>query len=329
MHKSTESCQIDFAFTAYSLYIFAGELNFSNIVEAAMKTVPYILTFLLLTTLSDAQLKKRVAVSVFEDRSGAGYNHLGAGVADMLVTALVKSGKFIVIERAELDKVLNEQKLGESGLVTPESAPKIGKLLGAELFVVGSVSEFGTKESNIGGSVPLFGAALKTKTARAVVDVRLVNTTSGEIIAAETKEGSESSTGVAVSYESIDFNNMDSWDDTDAGKATREAVNGVVELITENMTKIPWMGKILKVNADGTVLMKPGSEGNVKPGMDFDVFRVGEDVIDPDTGMSLGAEETKVATIKVTDDALKGKAAKAKVIDGKDLQNNDVVREPN
>jgi len=304
-------------------------LNFSNFVEAAMKTVPYILTFLLLTTLSDAQLKKRVAVSVFEDRSGAGYNHLGAGVADMLVTALVKSGKFIVIERAELDKVLNEQKLGESGLVTPESAPKIGKLLGAELFVVGSVSEFGTKESNIGGSVPLFGAALKTKTARAVVDVRLVNTTSGEIIAAETKEGSESSTGVAVSYESIDFNNMDSWDDTDAGKATREAVNGVVELITENMTKIPWMGKILKVNADGTVLMKPGSEGNVKPGMDFDVFRVGEDVIDPDTGMSLGAEETKVATIKVTDDALKGKAAKAKVIDGKDLQNNDVVREPN
>jgi curli biogenesis system outer membrane secretion channel CsgG len=293
-----------------------------------MKTLPFVLALLLYVSFSDAQLKKRVAVATFEDKSGSGYNHLGSGVADMLTTALVKSGKFIVIERQELEKVLDEQKLGESGLVTPESAPKVGKLLGAELFVVGSVSEFGTKESNIGGSVPLFGAALKTKTARAVVDVRLVNTTSGEIIAAETKEGSESSTGVAVSYESIDFNNMDSWDDTDAGKATREAVDGVVELITENMTKIPWMGKILKVNADGTVLMKPGSEGNVKPGMTFDVFRVGEDVIDPDTGMSLGAEETKIGTIKVTDDALKGKAAKAKVTDGKDLQNNDIVREP-
>ncbi|MFA6468932.1 MAG: CsgG/HfaB family protein [Bacteroidota bacterium] len=292
-----------------------------------MKTTAFFLTVFLLVSFSDAQLKKRVAVSVFEDRSGSGYNHLGSGVADMLTTALVKSGKFIVIERAELDKVLEEQKLGESGLVTPESAPKVGKLLGAELFVVGSVSEFGTKESNVGGSVPLFGAALKTKTARAVVDVRLVNTTSGEIIAAETKEGSESTTGVSVSYEDIDFNNMDSWDDTDAGKATREAVDGVVELITENMKNIPWSGKVLKVNADGTLLMKPGSDGNVKPGMEFDVFRVGEDVIDPDTGMSLGAEETKVGSIKVTDDALKGKAAKAKITEGKDFKNNDIVRE--
>ncbi|MFA6455589.1 MAG: CsgG/HfaB family protein [Bacteroidota bacterium] len=292
-----------------------------------MKLLSVILSLLLFFSFSDAQLKKRVAVSVFEDRSGSGYNHLGSGVADMLTTALVKSGKFIVIERQELEKVLEEQKLGESGLVTPESAPKVGKLLGAELFVVGSVSEFGTKESNIGGNVPLFGGALKTKTARAVVDVRLVNTTTGEIIAAETKEGSESTTGVAVRYEDIDFNNMDSWDDTDAGKAAREAVNGVVELITENMTKIPWSGKVLKVNSDGTMLIKPGSEGNVKPGMEFDVFRVGEDVLDPDTGMSLGAEETKVGSIKVTEDALKGKAAKAKITEGKDFKNNDIVRE--
>ncbi len=293
-----------------------------------MKTLSIFVLLALTAASLDAQLKKRVAVSTFEDRSGAGYNHLGAGVADMLVSALVKSGKFVVIERAELEKVLNEQKLGESGLVTPESAPKLGKLLGAELFVVGSVSEFGTKESNIGGSVPLFGAALKTKTARAVVDVRLVNTTTGEIIAAETKEGSESTTGVAVNYEGIDFNNMDSWDDTDAGKATRKAVNGVVELVTANMSKIPWMGKVLKVNADGTLLMKPGSEGNVTPGMEFDVFRIGEEVIDPDTGLSLGAEESKVGRIKVTEDALKGKAAKAKIVEGKEIQNNDVIREP-
>ena len=157
--------------------------------------------------------------------------------------------------------------------------------------------------------------------------MRLVNTTTGEIIAAESKEGSESTTGVNVRYESIDFNNMDSWDDTDIGKATRKAIDGVVELITDNMSKIPFGGKILKVNSDGTLLMKPGSEGNVKVGDEFDVFRVGEDVIDPDTGLSLGAEETKIGHIKVTEDALKGKAAKAKIVEGKDIQNNDIVRE--
>jgi curli biogenesis system outer membrane secretion channel CsgG len=223
-----------------------------------------------------AQLKKRIAVARFQDRSGSGWNNIGDGVADMLVTALVKSGKYLVLEREEMEKIIQEQKFSNSSLVTPETAAKVGKLLGAELFVIGSVSEFGTKQSSVGGNVPLFGGSLTTKKARAVVDVRLVSITTGEILAAETKDGEESSTGVSVRYEAIDFGNSTSWDNTDIGKATRQAVDGCVELITENMAKIPWSGKVLRVNADGTILMKPGSEGNVKTGMEFTVFREGE-----------------------------------------------------
>ena len=276
---------------------------------------------------ASAQLKKRVAISRFEDRSGSGYNHLGSGVADMLATALVKSGKFAVIERQELDKIVEEQKLGESGLVTPQTAPKVGQLLGAELFVVGAITECGTKESNIGGGVSLFGGGLKTKTARVVVDIRLINTSTGEIIASESEEGSESTTGVAVRYEDMDFNNQDSWDNTDIGKAAREAIDKTVDLIAKNMEKIPWSGKILKVNDDGTVLMKPGSEGNVTPGMVFFVTRKGEEIKDPDTGLSLGAEETKVGKIKATEDMLNGKVMKATIIEGSGFQVGDIVRD--
>jgi curli biogenesis system outer membrane secretion channel CsgG len=292
-----------------------------------MKRISLLLAVVFFISFADAQLKKRVAVSRFEDRAGTGYNHLGEGVADMLVTALVKSNKFFVLERQELEKVLGEQKLGESGLVTAETAPKLGKLLGVELLVVGSVSEFGTKESQVSGGISFLGGGIKRKTSRAVVDIRLLNTVTGEIVAAEKEEGEESSTGIAVSYENIDFNNMDSWDDTDIGKATRKAVDGVVELIVTNMASIPWSGKVLKVNSDGTLLMKPGSEGNVKVGMEFDIFRIGESIKDPDTGLDLGAEETKIGHIKVVEDALKGKAAKAKIVDGKDIQINDIVRE--
>jgi len=71
----------------------------------------------------DAQLKKRVAVGRFEDRTGSGYHSLGDGVADMLITALVKSGKFMVVERQEIERVIQEQKFGESFMVTPETAP--------------------------------------------------------------------------------------------------------------------------------------------------------------------------------------------------------------
>lgn len=283
---------------------------------------------LLLSTFSlEAQLKKRIAVARFEDRSGSGWNHIGTGVSDMLVTALVKGGKFMVLERQEMEKIVQEQQFSNSSMVTPETATKVGKILGVELFVIGSVSEFGTKQSNIGGNVPLFGGGLSTKKARAVVDIRLVNVTTGEIIAAEKEEGEESSTGISVRYESIDFSNTNSWDDTDVGKATRQAVDGCVKLITENMDKIPWSGKILRVNADGSIMMKPGSEGNVQKGMEFTVYREGEEIKDPDTGLSLGSEESKIGRVKILEDMLKGKAAKAAVLEGKDFKIGDIVRE--
>lgn len=284
------------------------------------------LSLLILLT-ADAQLKKRVAVSRFHDKSGSGYHSLGEGIADMLVTALVKSGKFMVIERQEIEKILAEQQFGQAFMVTPETAPKVGQVLGAELFIVGSVSEFGRKESKIGGATSLFGGAIATRQARAVIDIRLVNTSTGEIIAAESHEGTESSTGISVDLAEVDFSNMNSWDDTDIGKAAREAIDGCVELITENMAKVPFGGKVLKINADGTLLIKPGSEGNVKPGMEFIVMRKGEEIKDPDTGLSLGAEESKVGTVKVTEDALKGKAAKVKVLDGTGFLVGDLVRE--
>ncbi|HTR81916.1 MAG TPA: CsgG/HfaB family protein [Bacteroidota bacterium] len=276
---------------------------------------------------SHADLKKRIAVSRFADRSGTGYNHVGDGVADMLTTALVKSGKFVVIERAEFDKVLDEQKLGQAGVVTPESAPKVGKALGVELLVIGSVSEFGTKENTVSGGVSIFGGGITKKTARAAVDIRLVNTTTGEVIAAETESGTESTTGLSVRYEDMDFSNVSNWNDTDIGKACREAVDDCVKLIADNFTKIPWSGRVLKVNADGTVLIKPGSEGNVSIGDEFEIFRQGEEVKDPDTGVSLGAEETKMGSIKVVEDAFQGKASKAKVLEGTDIKAGDIVRQ--
>ncbi len=291
-------------------------------------TVLIIACALVLSAFSlEAQLKKRVGIATFQDKTGSGYHSLGEGVADMLATSLVKSGKFMVLERQEIEKVIQEQQFGQSFMVTPESAPKVGQILGVELFVVGSVTEFGTKESSIGGNVPLFGGGVTTKKARAVVDIRLVNVNTGEIIAAESEEGKESTTGLSVRYESIDFSNPSHWNDTDIGKATREAVNGCVELITENMGKIPWSGKVLKVNTDGTILLKPGSEGNVKPGMEFEVWRKGEEIKDPDTGLSLGAEEEKIGRVKVKEDMLQGKACKATVVEGKDFKIGDIVRE--
>ncbi|NIV72827.1 hypothetical protein GWN26_13105, partial [Candidatus Saccharibacteria bacterium] len=159
-------------------------------------------------------MKKRIAVMDFEDRAGYGHN-IGQGLSDMLVTTLVKTGKFNVIEREELDNVLAEQGLGMSGAVTPQSAAQVGKLLGVELMVTGSVSEFGEKKSSIGGALGGIGGKLTTREARSVVDIRLVNTTTGEIILAEAADASEKSRSLdGVRFEDIDFRNPTTWDKT-------------------------------------------------------------------------------------------------------------------
>ncbi len=270
-------------------------------------------------------LKKRIAVINFEDKAGYGH-HVGRGVSDMLVTSLVESGKFIVIERAELDEILKEQGLGQSGLVTPQSAAKVGQLLGIQRMITGSVTEFGSKKNKVGGGFGGFNLGVSTTTARVTVDLRIVNVNTGEITMAKSAEGEDSSTGLDnVGIEDIDFHNSSSWDNTQLGIASREAINECVEYIVEDMQGLPWEGKIIKASGT-TIYMKPGSKGGVQPGMEFAVYRPGEELIDPDTGISLGSEETKIGTIQYTADIGEGKAGKALVKSGTGFQAGDLVR---
>lgn len=270
-------------------------------------------------------LKKRIAIINFEDRSGYGHN-IGRGVADMLVTSMVESDKFIVIERAELDELLKEQSLGQTGLVTPQSAAKVGQLLGLQRIITGSITEFGSKQSKVGGGIGGFNLGVSTTTARVVVDLRIINVNTGEIVMAKSAEGEDSSTGLDnVGVEDIDFHNSSTWDNTQLGIASRESINECVEFISEDMAGLPWEGKIIKASGT-TIYMKPGSKGGVQPGMVFSIYRAGEELIDPDTGLSLGSEESKIGEIQYTGDVADGKAGKALVKSGTGFQAGDLVR---
>ena len=281
--------------------------------------VKYILLKLILASFLFGQiytqggLLKRVAVINFEDKSGYGHN-IGNGIADMLVTSLVESKKFMVIERAELEAILKEQGLGMSGAVTPQSAAKVGQLLGVEMMVTGSISEFGEKKGSVGGGLGRLGGlklGVSKKAARVAVDIRLVNVNTGEIAMAKSAVGEDKSTGFSkVGVADIDFHNASTWDNTQLGKASRKAIEECVEYISDAMKDIPWEGKIILVK-DNVIYLKPGSAGGVESGMEFSVFRPGEELIDPDTGLSLGSEEKKIGTIQVTADVPGGKACKA------------------
>jgi hypothetical protein len=176
------------------------------------------------------------------------------------------------------------------------------------------------------GSLSGFNIGVSTKTARVAVDIRMINVNTGEILVAKSAVGEDASTGLDnVGVSGVDFHNSNTWDNTQLGIASREAIEECVEYITDGMDDVLWQGKVIKVS-DMTIFMKPGSKGGVAPGMVFWVYRAGEELIDPDTGLSLGSEEAKIGEIQYTGDVADGRAGKAIVKSGTGFQTGDLIR---
>src|SRR6056297_2571090 len=143
--------------------------------------------------------KARIAVARFENKTADSQDwyspSLGDGMADMLTTALVNSGRYIVLERDSLDTVLDEQDLGASGRIREDTAAAIGEIEGAELLVVAAVTEFDGNTGGmraggggIGGRVlgALSGGSRK---AHMAIDLRVVDSRTSRILAATSVEG--------------------------------------------------------------------------------------------------------------------------------------------
>jgi curli biogenesis system outer membrane secretion channel CsgG len=126
----------------------------------------------------------RIGSVDLKDEGADFFKDLGSGVADIFVAEAYESQQFRITERAEIDKVLFEQDLAQSGRVNPATAAEIGRIEGAELIVLGSVAEFGISTTGGGGRVlGIFGGSAETVTARVSVEIRFVDTDTAEIMA--------------------------------------------------------------------------------------------------------------------------------------------------
>ena len=172
---------------------------------------------------------------------------IGKGVADLLVDELVNDGSFRVIERKRLDAILAEQNFSSSDRADPSAASvaKIGKALGVKYLLVGSITKFGTEKSDKsvggGGFGRLGGAIGKVGTqkgkANVAVTVRMIDSSTGEIMASAKGDGVSSRSGLLVGGGGAGTGggggggfSMGSSDyrDTILGEATEMAVKQVV-----------------------------------------------------------------------------------------------------
>jgi curli biogenesis system outer membrane secretion channel CsgG len=173
---------------------------------------------------------------------------VGKGIADLIVDELVNDGTYRVIERKKLDVILAEQNFSNSDRADPSAATlvKLGKALGVQYMIVGSITKFGTENKKVGvggggwggGGFGLGKVGTSKGKATVAITARIIDTTTGEILASAKGEGTSKRTGLllgggggkwgAGGLGGVEMGSSD-FRETILGEATEQAVKAVTE----------------------------------------------------------------------------------------------------
>ena len=270
---------------------------------------------------------------------------VGKGISDLLVTYLVKDGSYSVIERKAMDKIMAEQNFSNSDRANPNSAAKIGKLLGVDAIIVGSITQFGneTKNTNVGGAggalggFGLGGFGHKKSKAIVALTARIVDIDTGEILAVAEGKGesareSTSLLGGGGSWHGFgaggaDFGSSD-FQNTIIGEAVKAAVEQTSTQVIAGKDKLQARtivvdGLVAAVDG-GQIILNVGTKAGLKVGDQLSVERVSREIKDPASGKVIRRMSSQIGVIRVTD--VDDASAVASVVSGSGFKVGDAVK---
>lgn len=263
----------------------------------------------------------RLAVVDFANNSTWTYwgPQLGAAAANQLAGELVRSGDFTVIERSRLETVLAEQSLGQSGAVDAATATKLGELLGVQAILTGAVTQFSldTKSAGIGPASVTFTEA------EAVLDARLVDTNTGEVLLAVEGSGKKRLGGASVS--DIDF--TQSFDVGVAQEALRPAVDAAVQRLAEEKASLAALGPpptppgAVVGLRDSSVYIDRGAGHGVTEGARYEVYRVVDEIRGAD-GELLDRITERAGVLEVT--RVLDNSSICRIVEGDALEGDEI-----
>jgi curli biogenesis system outer membrane secretion channel CsgG len=278
--------------------------------------------------LAQTPARKRVAVLDFDYATVRSYvadiwgsdQDIGKGIADMLVTSMVRNGTYSVVERKQIDRILHEQNFQQSGRADASTAAQLGRLLGVDAIIIGSVTQFGRddKKMGVGGGVRVGGIGLGgigRRSAKAVVgiDARIIDIKTAEILGVATGFGESKRSGATLvggaavggvaAGGAFDMSSSN-FGSTILGEATRLAVDSLVtELVGAAPKIVETVAAISGLVADvagSELVVNVGTTNGVRVGTEYPVVRPGREIKDPATGRVLRRVTTAVGTLKVT-----------------------------
>lgn len=249
---------------------------------------------------------------------------VGKGIADLLVDRLVTDGRYSVIERKAIAKIMAEQNFSNSDRVDPASAAKLGKLLGVDAIVIGSITQFGRDDQNRSASGTAFGGianryglgGVGQHKAKAVVGIsaRLVSVETGEILAVASGKGESQRSGANLLGGGGSWNGggggavdmgSSNFGQTIIGEAVSQAVTRVAGGLENSASKLPT--SVVAVSAlvadvsGNSIVINQGTKAGLHSGDHLLVKRPVRQIKDPATGKVLRSIEDKVGEITITE----------------------------
>ena len=262
--------------------------------------------------------KLRVGVVNFQNKTPSKTIGVGEAAADILGTILQKTERFIIIPQQDMKPIMDQQALGASGAIDPASAAKMGKILGLNAIVTGAVTAY--SEAEEGSDYLLYKS--KTQIARVTVDYRIVDTTTGIQIAADSGQGVyEKKTGGALGLGS-----KSSYDADLRDGALRDALTKAMVNMLKQFERQEWTGRIAKVSGR-TVYLNAGQKTGLQVGQSLLVQELGEEIIDPQTQVSLGRAPGKIKGEVMVTGFFGKDGSVATTTSGAGFNTNDLVRE--
>ena len=244
-----------------------------------------ILIALPMTAQEEKTIKRKVAIGRFSNETqyakGLFYDKendpMRKQSLDILSSKLAASGKFILLEREDLD------------VLVKEAGDEMNKI-GADYIILGSITEFGRKNE---GNQKVFSST-KTQTVEAGVSIRLVEAATGLIIYSDEAKGSADIQTKKV----LGFGTSAGYDATLSDKAISAALSQLVDnIITKCMDK-PWRSFVLSVE-DGAYVISGGASQGLAAGDKFNLYKKGKVVKNPQTGMNVELPGTKIGQVTV------------------------------
>lgn len=229
--------------------------------------------------------KLRVGVVNFQNKTPSKVLGIGEAAADILGTILQRTDRFIVIPQQDIESILAQQRMGATGIINPDTAAQMGQILGLNAIVTGAVTAYSEAEE----SSDYLVTKSKKQIARVTVDYRIVDTTTGVQIMADSGAGIYEKSARRV----LGMGAKAGYDPDLRDGALRDALTKAMVNMMQKLGTRKWAGRVAQVDG-GSLYINAGQKSGLNVGDKLKVFRPGKEIIDPVTKVKLGTTENLI-----------------------------------